>query len=99
MFPEILPEEAERLLQEHKNICVLDVREAGEVAAGKIPGAVHLPLGQVLTRAKELDPDKEYIVVCRSGNRSSLACEWLTEKGLKVKNMTGGMNSWTGAAE
>lgn len=99
MFPQILPNEVEQLLKEDQTISVLDVREDGEVAAGKIPGTQHIPLGQVLTRTGELDPDKEYIIVCRSGNRSSLACEWLTEKGFKVKNMTGGMSNWTGHIE
>ena len=99
MFPQILPNEVKQLLKEDQTISVLDVREDGEVAAGKIPGAQHIPLGQVLTRTGELDPDKEYIIVCRSGNRSSLACEWLTEKGFKVKNMTGGMSNWTGHIE
>ncbi|OCA92854.1 rhodanese-like domain-containing protein [Pseudobacillus wudalianchiensis] len=99
MFFEILPNEAAQLLEEDKHVSILDIREAGEVAAGKIPGAQHIPLGQVLTRTEELDPNKEYIVVCRSGNRSSLACEWLSEKGFNVKNMAGGISNWTGPIE
>lgn len=99
MFPEILPNEVEKALKEDKQLPIIDVREAEEVAAGKIPGAKHIPLGQVLTRTNELDPKAEYIVVCRSGNRSSLACEWLAGKGFNVKNMTGGMSNWTGDIE
>ncbi|MBB5324940.1 rhodanese-related sulfurtransferase [Anoxybacillus tepidamans] len=51
---------------------------------GKIPEARHLPLGERLQRLNELDRAKEYIIVCRSGNRSSLACEWLSERGFQV---------------
>lgn len=99
MFPDILPKEVEEALKENPQLPILDVREAEEIVTGKIPGAKPIPLGQVLTRTHELNPTTEYIVVCRSGNRSSLACEWLTSKGFKVKNMTGGMMSWTGDFE
>jgi rhodanese-related sulfurtransferase len=99
MFPEIRPSEVEKALKENKNLPIIDVREEGEVASGKIPGAKNIPLGQVLTRTQELDPNTEYIIVCRGGKRSSLACEWLADKGFKVKNLTGGMMNWAGDIE
>lgn len=100
MFEHILPEEVQSILAEQRpTVEVLDVREHQEVAQGKIPGARHLPLGELLQRLNELDRAKEYIIVCRSGNRSSLACEWLSERGFQVKNMTGGMMNWKGEVE
>jgi rhodanese-related sulfurtransferase len=100
MFKDILPEEVEKVVKEqNRTIEVLDVREYQEVVQGKIPGARHIPLGEILQRINELDKTKEYIVVCRSGNRSSLACEWLSERGFQVKNMTGGMINWKGEVE
>jgi len=100
MFEHILPEEVQSILAEQRpTVEVLDVREHEEVAQGKIPGARHLPLGELLQRLNELDRAKEYIIVCRSGNRSSLACEWLSERGFQVKNMTGGMMNWKGEVE
>lgn len=95
MFENILPTETDTLRHE-TNVEVLDVREAHEVAAGKIPGARHIPLGQLFARLNELDQNKIYIVVCHSGGRSALACEWLSERGFRVKNMVGGMLNWEG---
>ncbi|MGN9864531.1 rhodanese-like domain-containing protein [Bacillus swezeyi] len=61
---------------------------------GKIPGAIHIPLGEILTRFNGLYKQKEYMMICRSGNRSSLASEWFIDKGFKVRNMAGGMMKW-----
>jgi rhodanese-related sulfurtransferase len=91
---EVKPSEIERRLKSGENLNIIDVREGNEVGTGKIPGAKHIPLGEILTRLHELDKDKEYIMVCRSDNRSGLASEWLTEKGFQVKNMVGGMSNW-----
>ena len=48
---------------------ILDVREDFEVAEGMIPGALHIPMGQLQARLSELDPAVPVIAVCRSGNR------------------------------
>jgi rhodanese-related sulfurtransferase len=58
--------EVEALLNEGKALDIIDVREVDEVAAGKIPGAVNIPLGLIEFRMHELDKSKEYIMVCRS---------------------------------
>lgn len=75
---------------------IIDVREPNETAAGHIPGAYLIPLGELLTRLNELNKDTEYTMVCRSGSRSGLAAEWLQERGYRVKNMQGGMLEWSG---
>ncbi|SIR54697.1 Rhodanese-related sulfurtransferase [Domibacillus enclensis] len=93
MIKETTAQEVEQKVNE---LTILDVREESETAAGMIPGALNIPLGQILTSLDKLDQNKEYTVVCRSGNRSSLACEWLNSKGFKVTNMNGGMMAWTG---
>lgn len=91
---EVKPFDIARRLKNDENLNIIDVREDNEVETGKIPGAKHIPLGEILTRLDELDKETEYIMVCRSGNRSGLASEWLAEKGFKVKNMVGGMSNW-----
>lgn len=78
---------------------VIDVREADEVASGKIPGAVNIPLGLLEFRMHELDKSKEYTMVCRSGGRSGRAAQFLEGQGFKVINMTGGMLDWDGKTE
>ncbi|MBM4763041.1 rhodanese-like domain-containing protein [Bacillus sp. B15-48] len=89
----------ETLLNEGKKLNMIDVREVDEVVAGKIPGAVNIPLGLIEFRLHELDKSKEYIIVCRSGARSGQATQFLDYHGFNAVNMTGGMLSWEGAIE
>ncbi|EDL66791.1 rhodanese-like domain-containing protein [Bacillus sp. SG-1] len=96
---EISPKEVELIVNEGKPADIIDVRETDEVAQGKIPGAVNIPLGLVEFRMNELDKSKEYIMVCRSGGRSGQACQFLENQGYKVINMTGGMLAWEGKTE
>jgi rhodanese-related sulfurtransferase len=96
---QIFPHQVEELLKQGENVSIIDVREAEEVAHGKIPGARHIPLGQLESRLNEIEKDKEHIIVCRSGNRSGMACEFLASQGYDVVNMVGGMLEWTGEIE
>ncbi len=93
---QITPREVEELLRNKKEVNIIDVREVDEVAAGKIPGAINIPLGLLQFRFHELDKNKEYIIVCRSGARSGNATMFLEYQGFMVKNMVGGMISWEG---
>jgi rhodanese-related sulfurtransferase len=96
---EITTKELEALLKKGEKLNIIDVREVAEVAAGKIPGAVNIPLGLVEFRMNELDKSKEYIMVCRSGGRSGRATQFLESYGFKVINMPGGMLAWEGKVE
>ena len=76
---------------------ILDVREDKEYAAGHIPKAKHIPLGQLAGRLKELDKfkDKPVLVTCRSGHRSARACSMLKKAGFAtVYNQQGGIVAW-----
>ncbi|WP_243356461.1 rhodanese-like domain-containing protein [Bacillus litorisediminis] len=96
---QLTAKEVETMLNEKKDLNIIDVREVDEVAAGKIPGAIHIPLGLLEFRMHELDKSKEYIMVCRSGGRSGRACQLLESNGFQVINMTGGMLDWEGKTE
>jgi rhodanese-related sulfurtransferase len=74
---------------------LLDVREAAELAEGRIAGSTHIPLGQLPARAFELDRSRPIITVCRSGGRSSQAAQFLAAQGYDVANLAGGMTGWT----
>ncbi|MCA1062853.1 rhodanese-like domain-containing protein (plasmid) [Cytobacillus spongiae] len=78
---------------------IIDVREAAEFRSRKIPNSMNFPLGLLEFRMNELDKNKEYIVVCQSGGRSSQAVKFLEYHGFHVTNMNGGMNSWEGKEE
>jgi len=96
---EISPRELEQQLAEGKVLNIIDVRETDEVAQGKIPGAVNIPLGLIEFRMNELDKKKEYVMVCRSGGRSGRACQFLDSYGFKTVNMSGGMLAWEGKTD
>lgn len=72
---------------------VLDVREDDEYAAGHVPGAVHIPMGQVGERIDEL-PEGRVFVICRSGNRSRQVCEFLRSQGRDAVNVADGTMGW-----
>ncbi|WCK53902.1 rhodanese-like domain-containing protein [Aneurinibacillus sp. Ricciae_BoGa-3] len=96
----ILPEDVEKMLEDKGNFQLIDVREVDEYKAGHIKGAVLIPLSQLDVRHFEIDRDKETVVVCRSGGRSTKACEYLSSRGhSRLKNMTGGMLNWKGETE
>lgn len=96
---EISPKELEQKLNNGQVLNIIDVRETEEVAEGKIPGAVNIPLGLIEFRKQDLDRSKEYVLVCRSGGRSGRAAEYLEGQGYLVVNMTGGMLAWEGKTE
>lgn len=91
--------EVQKKLESGEQLYLIDVREADEVAHGKIPGAVHIPLGEIQMRLGELEKDKEYILICHSGGRSAFAGNYLTFQGFNVINMEGGMLAWKGEIE
>jgi len=85
----------------HADAIVVDVREANEVAAGKIRGAIHIPLAKLKERLSELDKykDKPVVMACRSGNRSSHAAGILRKNGFNdVYNLKGGVMAWQHAS-
>ncbi|MBT2286092.1 rhodanese-like domain-containing protein [Paenibacillus polymyxa] len=92
---EITPQEVAEQLRHSKDLIMLDVRESAEWVEGHVEGATHIPLGEIIQRYSELDSAQKIIIMCRSGNRSGLACELLNEKGYEVVNMTGGLSKWT----
>lgn len=91
-------EDLEATISSGKEILVLDVREAAEFAFNHIPEAISIPLGELEDRIDELNKEKEIYVVCRTGSRSDLASQKLTENGfVNVKNVVPGMSNWTGS--
>lgn len=89
-------QQVQELVESKQAINLIDVRETNEVAAGKIPGAINIPLGLLEFRMNELNKSKEYIMICRSGGRSGQATNFLENQGYKVTNMDGGMLDWNG---
>ncbi len=91
------------------NLCLIDVREPAEFAAGRIPGAVCMPRGVLEMQlanypsvagkenAVGLLAQQDIYLICRSGGRSALAAESLIRMGFnraKVYSLAGGMMAW-----
>ena len=75
----------------------LDVREPDEWQEGHIPGAVHIPRGNLESRIEGLvaDRDREIVVYCAVGSRSAFATRTLHELGYaNVVNLAGGFSDW-----
>lgn len=74
---------------------IIDVRTEEEFQTGHIPGAKLLSLQELEQRLEELDREQPYLLVCRSGNRSSQAQNLLRNNGFnETYNMDKGMNDW-----
>ncbi len=86
-------------LERKEAIKVIDVREEIEVAAGTIPGAIHMPLSLFATEANQLDPKSSYALICQSGGRSGMACRMLEQYDFDVCNVSDGIEAWTGKIE
>jgi len=95
-IPEIEVLELKRRLDGGEPLTVLDVREPWEVAIARIPGSLHIPLGEVPARLGELDSGRQLIVMCKAGGRSLRAAQFLAGRGFaRVANLTGGIDAWT----
>jgi rhodanese-related sulfurtransferase len=76
---------------------VLDVREPGEYAGGRLPNALHIPLSQLKDRAAEITRHaaRPVIVYCDRGMRSGAAAAALQRLGFtRVQSLRGGVRAW-----
>ena len=89
-------EHARGVFERRDEIQIVDVREPNEWDAGRIEGAIHIPLNDLMAGRgqDQIDPDRPVAVVCRSGNRSELASLMLKAKGFDAHNMRDGMEGW-----
>jgi len=92
---EISPQEIKRRLDAGESLTVLDVREPWECAIARLPGTMHIPLGELPARVGELNRAAELITLCKAGGRSRRAAEFLLSHGFsRVANLTGGIDAW-----
>jgi len=78
-------------------VVLLDVREDDEWLRGHVPGAQHIPMGDVPARMAEIDADAELYVICHAGGRSLKVSQYLARNGYEPINVAGGMLEWFGA--
>ncbi len=78
-----------------EDVQVVDIRNAGEVETGTLPGARHIPLAELADRSGELDPTRPVLVFCAGGWRSSVGASLLRAQGFAdVSDILGGYGAW-----
>jgi rhodanese-related sulfurtransferase len=59
-----------------------------------VPGAVHIELNELTSRADEVPKQGAAVFYCRTGNRSAMAAEAFAQAGWDAHNMAGGLVAW-----
>lgn len=102
---EISVDEFDEMIENHDDLLIVDVREAGEFQRGHIPGALLLPHGLLEgtvddTRRLQLEQlfggyQKTFVLCSRDGSRSAVAARALQQIGFeKVYSLAGGIDRW-----
>lgn len=77
---------------------IIDVREADEIASGKIDGSIHMPLGLSIRSAKKKQIEdlrsKKICTYCGTGYRGNIAADELNKEGFQAVTLDGGYPSW-----
>jgi len=92
-----LDELKDRIAARDPDLLVLDVREREAYDAGHVPGARHLPRGQLELRVNDElpDPTLRVLTVCEFGRVSTLAAATLRQIGFqRAIALDGGMKAW-----
>lgn len=94
---EITATELKERLDRGDDVQIIDVREPNEYQTARLPGSKHIPLGQVVGRMSEIDPDRDTVVHCKMGGRSAKAIELLRRAGFtgRLTNLKGGITAWS----
>jgi len=92
-------EELARRLEDGDHLVVLDVRPAAEYAAGHLPEAVSIPIGELRRRLAELPGDREIVAYCRGPYCAFAhnAVGLLREAGFSARRLEDGLPEWQAA--
>jgi len=87
--------EAKRLIEQKKNIFLLDVRTPMEFNQARMRGSTLIPISEIERRINEVPRNRPILVFCAVGSRSNLVAGFLVNKGYReVYNMTDGLVGW-----
>jgi CRP-like cAMP-binding protein len=96
MLSWVTNEEADALVT-NEGAVWLDVRLESEFKNANIEGSINIPLFMLRLKAQTLDPEKQYILYCNSGRQSSACAYLLSERGLLVHCLKGGLVERSGS--
>lgn len=96
MIDNLTPRQAAERLRGDDPPLLVDVREDWERDLASLPGAVHLPMGELPARLGELPRDREIVLLCHHGARSLQVAQWLSWQGYdRLANLDGGIDEWS----
>ncbi len=97
ILEKITAEAAKKMMDENEELIILDVRTQEEFDTGHIEGAVLIPDSDIKKKAEEILKDKSATILlyCRSGRRSALAAQDLSDLGYTAIYDFGGIIDWT----
>lgn len=88
----------DQIKEEHPKVTFIDVRTPGEIAGGKIGKSLEINIQSsgFKQQIANLPKDQAYVVYCRSGSRSALACNLMAKQGFEtLYNLRGGYLAWS----
>ncbi|BCJ88342.1 rhodanese-like domain-containing protein [Effusibacillus dendaii] len=85
------------LVNQKKDMQIIDLREPFLYAKGHIPGAINIPFQDFEKRINEVSSNKPVVFVCHTGPMGDVASQMLVQRGgQNVSNLKGGMAAWNG---
>ncbi len=96
MLKSLSPAAVKKILDDEKNIRLIDVREEWEYKLARIENSELMPLSNFHTHIKNLSPEEKIVLYCHHGNRSFAVGTFLMQNGFSdVINLRGGINAWS----
>lgn len=93
---QLTPQELKEKLDNNADVLLIDIREDWEREAYNI-GGIHIPMGELPSRLADIPKDKEVVLYCEKGIRSTIAIQRLETLGFhNLINLSGGMKAWKG---
>ncbi len=91
----LTPKEASSLIDQRKDLYLLDVRTLGEYQQVRLGGARLIPIDQLVKRLAEVPKNRPVLVYCAVGSRSAQVVNYLARHGYpEIYNLYGGIYSW-----
>ncbi len=91
----LTPKEASSLIDQRKDLYLLDVRTLGEYQQVRLDGARLIPIDQLVKRLAEVPKNRPVLVYCAVGSRSAQVVNYLARRGYpEIYNLYGGIYSW-----
>ena len=89
----ITVQELHKLINNNKNISLVDVREKSERVMASIKGSIHVPMMAIPHQLELFNKDEPIYLFCHSGVRSAQACLYLEQQGFDSVNIIGGIHA------